>query len=110
MLVYYISQAFQRVEARYPRMEKITFSMVVASWKFYSYFQANSIIIMTNQPIKKVMNKLEAARWMIQWAIELNSFDIEYWPRTAIKVQALVDFIAEFTTPEHEGSQKEPIL
>lgn len=110
MPVYYINQAFQKAEARYPCMEKITFALVVASWKFYSYFQANSIIVMTNQPIKKVMNKPEAARRMIQWAIELNPFDIDYWPRMAIKVQALVDFIAEFTTPEHEGSQKEPIL
>lgn len=91
-------------------MEKIMFALVVASQKFHSYFQASSIIVMTDQPIKKVMNKLEATRWMIQWAIELNSFDIEYWPRTAIKVQALVDFIAEFTKPEHEDSQEEPIL
>ena len=34
---------------------------------------------------------------MIQWAIELSQFDIEYHPRTAIKAQALADFIAEFT-------------
>ena len=40
---------------------------------------------------------------MIQWAIELSQFDIEYLPRTAIKAQALADFIAEFTFPE-EGN------
>ena len=34
---------------------------------------------------------------MVQWAIELSQFDIEYLPRTAIKAQALADFIAEFT-------------
>ena len=34
---------------------------------------------------------------VIQWVVELSQFDIEYRPRTAIKVQALVDFIAEFT-------------
>ena len=34
---------------------------------------------------------------MVQWAIELSQFDIEYHPRTAIKAQTLVDFIAEFT-------------
>ena len=34
---------------------------------------------------------------MVQWAIELSQFDIEYKPRTAIKAQALVDFVAEFT-------------
>ena len=43
------------------------------------------------------MNKLEATGRMVQWAIELSQFDIEYHPKTAIKAQALADFIAEFT-------------
>ena len=34
---------------------------------------------------------------MVQWAIELSQFDIEYKPRTAIKAQTLADFVAEFT-------------
>ena len=54
---------------------------------------------MTDQPIKKAMNKPEVTGRMVQWAIELSQFDIEYHPRTVIKAQALADFIAEFTTP-----------
>lgn len=57
---------------------------------------------MTDQPIKRATNKLEAARRMVQWVIELNQFDIEYKPRTTIKAQVLVDFIEEFTVPEDE--------
>ena len=62
---------------------------------------------MIDQPIKKAMKKPEAAVRMVQWAIELSQFDIEYCPRTAIKAQALADFIAEFTAPEHEENQEE---
>ena len=58
---------------------------------------------MTDQPIKKSMNKLEAAGRMIQWAIELNQFDIEYHPKTAIKAQDLADFIIEFTFPDEDS-------
>ena len=58
---------------------------------------------MTDQPIKKSMNKLEAAGRMIQWAIELSQFDIEYLPRTAIKAQALADFITKFTFPDEDN-------
>ena len=58
---------------------------------------------MTDQPIRKSMNRPEAAGRMIQWAIKLSQFDIEYLPRTAIKAQALADFIVEFTFP-NEGS------
>ena len=44
---------------------------------------------------------------MVQWAIKLSQFDVEYRPRTAIKAQALADFIAEFTTPEDANSQED---
>ena len=46
------------------------------------------------------MSKLDVAWRVIQWAVELSQFDIEYRPRTAIKAQALVDFIAKFTLPD----------
>ena len=101
--VYYVSQAFQGAEFRYPRIEKIVFALIVASCKLRQYFQANPILVMTDQPIKKSIKQPEVAKRMIRWAIELSQFDIEYHPRTAIKTQALVDFIAEFTSPNEDG-------
>ena len=92
-------------------MEKLVFALVTASRKLRHYFQAHVINVMTDHPLKKAMNKLEAAGRLIQWAIELSEFDVRYQPRNAIKTQALVDFIAEFT-PSHdnldemEGSKK----
>ena len=52
---------------------------------------------MTDHPLRKAMNKMEAAGRLIQWAIELSEFDIRYQPRNTIKAQALANFIAEFT-------------
>ena len=46
--VYYVNQAFQGAEARYPRIEKITFTLIVASRKLRPYFQANPTIVMTD--------------------------------------------------------------
>ena len=51
---------------------------------------------MTDHPLKKAMNKLEAIGQLIQWAVQLSEFDIKNQPRHAIKAQALADFIAEF--------------
>ena len=98
--VYYTSRALRGAEGRYPLMEKLAFALITASRKLRHYFQAHVIIVMTDHPLKKAMNKLEAAGRLIQWAIELSEFDIRYQPRNAIKTQALVDFIAEFT-PSH---------
>ena len=101
--VYYVSQAFQGAESNYLSIEKIAFALIMASRKLRQYFQANPILVMTDQPIKKSMNKPEAAGRMVQWAIELSQFDKEYLPRIAIKAQALADFIAEFTFPNEDN-------
>ena len=74
----------------------------MASRKLRLYLQANPIIVMTDQPIKKAMNKPAAAGHMVQWTIKLSQFNIEYRPWIAIKAQVLADFIVEFTSPKHE--------
>ena len=70
--VYYTSQAFQEAEVNNPRLEKIAFALVTTSRKLCHYFQVHPIVIMTNQLIRKTMNKIDAARRLVQWAIELG--------------------------------------
>ena len=53
------------------------------------------------------MNKPDAAGRLIQWSIKLSEFNIDYRPRTAIKAQALADFIAEFTIKDDEPKEGE---
>ena len=62
-------------------MEKLALALVVTARKLYPYFQAHSIIVLTNHPFRKAMSKPNAAGRLIQWAIELSEFDIEYRPR-----------------------------
>jgi len=61
-------------------MEKIVFALLIASIKLHPYFQAHPIVVMTDQPIRKTMNKIDATGRLVQWAIELGQFDIEYRP------------------------------
>ena len=72
-------------------------SLIIASRKLRPYFQVHAIMVTTDQPIKKAMNKLDAASRLIQWAVELSQFNIKYRPRTAIEAQILADFIVELT-------------
>ena len=78
--------------------------MIVASRKLRPYFQANQILVMKDQLVRKSMNKLEATGRMVRWAIELSQFNIEYHPKTIIKAQVLTDFIAEFTIPKDDNA------
>ena len=84
-------------------MEKLAFSLVTTARKLRPYFQAHVINVLIDHPLKKAMNKLEATRRLIQWAVKLSEFDVRYKPREAIKAQVLADFIVEFT---HASSQQ----
>ena len=90
------------MEARYPRIEKLAFALIVASRKLCPYFQAHTIIVITNQPLRKAMGRPDAAGRMIQWAVELSQFDVDYKLRKAIKAQALEDFVTEFTAVDQD--------
>ena len=35
---------------------------------------------------------------MAKWAVKLDAYDVRYEPRTAIKSQALADFVADFSS------------
>ena len=59
--VYFISRAFRRAEERYPRMEKLAFALITAAWKLKPYFQAHTIVVLTDQPLKRAMSSPKAA-------------------------------------------------
>ena len=84
-------------------------SLVIASRKLHPYFQAHAIMVMTDQPIKKAMNKLDVVGNLIQWVVELSQFDIKYKPQTAIEAQILVNFTVELTLPTDEEEKKNEI-
>uniref|UniRef100_A0A2N9J973 Integrase catalytic domain-containing protein n=1 Tax=Fagus sylvatica TaxID=28930 RepID=A0A2N9J973_FAGSY len=103
--VYYTSRALRGAEERYSPMEKLAFAPVTAARKLRPYFQAHTIVLLTNHSLRKAMNKPDATGRLIQWSIELSEFDIDYRPRTAIKAQVLADFIAEFTSKDDEPTK-----
>ena len=103
--VYFISKAFRVTEERYPRMEKLAFALITAARKLKPYFQAHTIVVLTDQPLKIAMSSPEAAKRMALWAIELSEFDVQYRPRTAVKGKIVADFIAEYTQSKDKGAE-----
>ena len=87
-------------------MEKLAFALVTVARKLKPYFQAHTIVVLTDKPLRRAMSSLEAARWMELWAVELSEFDIQYRPRTAIKGQVVANFIAEFTLMESQWAKE----
>ena len=106
--VYYASRALRGVEERYPPMEKFAFALVTVARKLKLYFQAHTMNVLTDKPLRRAMSNPEAASRLALRAIELSEFDIQYRPRIAIKGQIVTDFIAEFTHDEDKGVEESP--
>ena len=77
-------------------MEKLILALVIAARKLRPYFQAHTIEVPTEYPMKQVLHKQEVSGRLMKWAIELSQFDIRYKPKTAVKGQVLADFVMEF--------------
>ncbi|KAM1092625.1 hypothetical protein ACFX19_020182 [Malus domestica] len=50
--VYYASKALQDVETRYSNIEKLALALVMFARKLHPYFQAHSIIVLANHPLR----------------------------------------------------------
>ena len=106
--VYYTNRALRGAEEMYPPMEKLAFALVIAARKLKPYFQAHTVVVLTEKPLRRAMSNPEAAGWMALWAIKLSEFDVQYRQRTAMKGQVVAGFIAEFTNMEDQGLEEHP--
>ena len=59
--VYYASRAFHGAKERYPPMEKLAFALVTTACKLKPYFQAHTVIFLTDKPLRRAMINPEAA-------------------------------------------------
>ena len=107
--VYYTSKALADAETRYPLMEKWALALITAARKLRPYFQAHQIMVMTDQPLRQVLQKPDASGRLVKWSIELSEFDLSYKPRGAIKAQALADFMVDRALPGEEIPEAQPI-
>ncbi|GKV53008.1 hypothetical protein SLEP1_g59558, partial [Rubroshorea leprosula] len=82
---------------RYLIAEKAALAVVTSARKLRPYFQSHPIIILTDQTLRQILQKPECSGRLIKWAVELGEFEITFQQRSAIRAQALADFIVECT-------------
>ncbi|NP_063998.1 orf764 (mitochondrion) [Beta vulgaris subsp. vulgaris] len=100
--IYFVSHVLNEAEQRYPLLEKMSLAVMIAARKLRPYFDAHTIQVLSNHPLEKALQKLDTSGRLLRWAVELSEFEVEYKPRTAIKAQALADFIVEASYEEEE--------
>jgi hypothetical protein len=70
--------------------------VLITSRKLRHYFQEYSISVVTDYPLSDILQNQDSIGRISKWAVELGALNIDFKPRTAIKSQALVDFLAEW--------------
>ena len=94
--MYYVSKSIHEVEVRYLPLEKAILAVVHATRKLPYYFQAHTVIVLTQLPLRALLQNVDYTGKVAKWAIILGAFDIKYMPRTFVRGQVLMDLVAEF--------------
>ena len=100
--VYYVSKSLHEAEVRYSPLEKTILAVVHTSRKLSHYFQAHTVVVLTQLPLKSLFRTVDYTGRIALWNTILGAFDIKYMPRTSIKDQVLADLVAKFTEPPIE--------
>ncbi|RVW94408.1 hypothetical protein CK203_035733 [Vitis vinifera] len=78
-------------------MELTALALRSAAQKLRPYFQAHPVVVLTDQPLRNILHKPDLTGRMLQWAIELSEFGIEFQPRLSMKGQVMADFVLEYS-------------
>ena len=105
--VYYVSKSLHEAEIRYLPLEKAILVVVHDTRKLPHYFQAHTVVILTQLPLKAILRSAYYIGKIAKWSTILGAFDIKYMPRTLIKGQVLADLIAEFVEGPTENESEE---
>ena len=68
----------------------------MATRKLLHYFTNHEVAVVTSYPLGDIIRNHDTMGWNSKWALKFMGHDIRYIPHTAIKSQALMDFVAEW--------------
>ena len=97
--VYYVSKSLHEAKVRYLPLEKAVLAVVLGIRKLPYYFQAHTVVVLTQLPLRAILRSDDYTGRIAKWGTILGAFDIKYMPRTSVKGQVLADPVAEFAKP-----------
>jgi ribonuclease HI len=97
---YFISEVLGLSKMKYPQVQKLLYAVLLTAHKLRHYFDDHKVIVVTGFLIGDILHNKKAIRRIAKCVCELGAHGIEFRSRTAVKTQALVDFVSEWT--EHQ--------
>ena len=78
-------------------MQKLLYVVLMVTQKLLHYLTDHKVVVVTSYLLGDNIHNCDAVGWISKWALELMGHDMRYIPRTTIKSQVLMDFVAEWT-------------
>ena len=101
--IYYVSKSLHEVEVCYLPLEKAILAVVYGTRKLPHYFQAYTVVVLTQLPLRAINWSADYTGSIAKWGTVLGVFDIKYMPRTSVKGQVLADLVAEFAETPYKN-------
>ncbi|GAV69421.1 RVT_3 domain-containing protein [Cephalotus follicularis] len=72
------------------------------------HFQAHTIKVLTDKPLRQVLAKPNMSGRLVKWSVELGEYDVKFEARPVIKSLVLADFVGDntYTGCMEEGPSK----
>ena len=80
-----MSKLLNEAEVRYLPLEKAILAMVHATRKLPHYFQAHTVVMLTQLPLMSILRSVDYTGRIAKWGTILGAFDIKHMPCTSIK-------------------------
>jgi hypothetical protein len=106
--VYFISEVFFESKVRYSTIQKLLYSILITSRKLHHYFDAYNILVVIDFPSADILHNRVVTGHISKWVVELGGLTLNFKPRMAIKLQALVNFMADWQENQVQAPANQP--
>ena len=83
--VYFISKVLSNSKTRYPQIQKLLYTVLIAKRKLCHYFESHPMTVVMSFPLGEVVQNQDATGRIAKWTLELMGQSITYASRMAIK-------------------------
>ena len=83
--MYFIGEVLTDAKVRYPQVQKLLYTVLMATRKLLHYFTDHEVVVVTSYPLGDINHNHDTTGRISKWALKLMGHDMRYIPRTAIK-------------------------